>query len=100
MRNTSYRFLDLGTGASTAPGGAEVFINIGGRYMTAKGGCIRLPNGFSCNLGNVTNIRAFILLHELGHQLKGNTGFTQDVDDAATNSAHSMRVIKACFQCQ
>jgi hypothetical protein len=40
------------------------------------------------------------LLHELGHQLKGNTGFTQDVDDAATNSAHSMRVIKACFQCQ
>jgi len=103
MRNTSYRFLDLGspsTGASTAPGGADVFINIGGLYMTAKGGGIRLPNGFSCNLGNVTNIRAFILLHELGHQLKGNTGFTQDVDDAATNSAHSMRVIKACFQCQ
>jgi len=103
MRNTTYRFLNLGspsTGASTPPGGGQVFINTLGLYMTATGGGIRLPNGFTCNLGNVTNVRAFILLHELGHQLKGNTGFTQDVDDAATNSAHSMRVIKACFQCQ
>jgi RHS repeat-associated protein len=102
MRNTTYRFLNLGspsTGASTADA-TNVFINTTGLYMTAKGGGIRLPNGFRCNLGNVTNVRAFILLHELGHQLKGNTGFTTDVDDAATNSAHSMRIIKACFQCQ
>ncbi|MFZ0564501.1 MAG: hypothetical protein WAM43_23000, partial [Terriglobales bacterium] len=67
-------------------------------YMTAANGGIRLPNGFTCNLGSVTNVRAFILLHELGHQLSGNTGFTPDVD-AATNSGHSMRIIKACFQC-
>ncbi len=101
MRNTSYRFLNLGspsTGAATA-GPTDVFINTIGVYMTAKGGGIRLPNGFTCNLGNATNVRAFILLHELGHQLKGNTGFTTDVDDASTNSAHSMRIIKACFQC-
>ena len=103
MRNTTYRFLNLGspsTGASTPPGGGQVFINTIGLYMTATGGGIRLPNGFTCNLGNVTNVRAFILLHELGHELSGNTGFTTDADDAARNSAHSLRIIKACFECQ
>jgi hypothetical protein len=101
MRNTEYRFVPLpqgaGAGAQTVDP-THVQINSGGLYMTARGGGIRLPNGFTCNLGSVTNVRAFILLHELGHQLSGNTGFTPDVD-AATNSAHSMRIIKACFQC-
>jgi hypothetical protein len=87
------------TGAATV-GPTDVFINTGGLYMTAKGGGIKLPNGFKCNLGSPTNVKAFILLHELGHQLKENTGFTTDADDAATNSAHSLRIIKACFQCQ
>src|SRR5579862_2732706 len=86
-----------GAGAQTVDP-TNVQINSLGLYMTAANGGIRLPNGFTCNLGSVTNVRAFILLHELGHQLSGNTGFTPDVD-AATNSAHSMRIIKACFQC-
>jgi len=102
MQGTSYRFLNMNnpsTGAATV-GPTDVFINTGGLYMTAKSGGITLPDGFKCNLGNATNVRAFILLHELGHQLKENTGFTTDADDAATNAAHSMRTIKACFQCQ
>jgi hypothetical protein len=49
------------------------------------------------DLGSARNVQAFILLHELGHQLKNNTGFTEDVD-ARTNAAHSIEVIKACFQ--
>jgi len=101
MQNTTYRFVPLpqgaGAGAQTVDP-TNVQINSLGLYMTAVNGRIRLPNGFTCDLGNVTNVRAFILLHELGHQLSGNTGFTPDVD-AATNSAHSMRIIKACFQC-
>jgi RHS repeat-associated protein len=101
MQNTTYRFLPLpqgaGAGAQTVDS-TNVQINSLGLYMTATGGGIRLPNGFTCNLGSITNVRAFILLHELGHQLSGNTGFTPDVD-AATNSSHSMRIIKACFQC-
>ena len=101
MQNTTYRFVPLpqgsGAGAQTADP-TNVQINSLGLYMAAANGGIRLPNGFTCNLGSVTNVRAFILLHELGHQLSGNTGFTPDVD-AATNSAHSMRIIKACFQC-
>jgi hypothetical protein len=101
MRNTEYRFDVLpqgpGTGAQTVDS-THVQINSAGLYMNGKGGGIRLPNGFTCNLGGLTNVRAFILLHELGHQLSGNTGFTPDVDNA-TNSAHSMTIIKACFQC-
>jgi RHS repeat-associated protein len=101
MRKTEYRFDALpqgpGTGAQTVDS-THVQVNSLGLYMTARGGGIRLPNGFTCNLGSVTNVRAFILLHELGHQLSGNTGFTPDVN-AATNSAHSMRIIKTCFQC-
>jgi hypothetical protein len=101
MRNTEYRFDALpqgpGTGAQTVDS-THVQINSLGAYMTARGGGIRLPNGFTCNLGSMTNVRAFILLHELGHQLSGTTGFKPDVDDA-TNSAHSMRIIKACFHC-
>ncbi len=101
MRNTTYYFdtMPQGAGAGAQTGGpTTVIINDQGLYMTARNGRITLPNGSKCNLGSITNVRAFILLHELGHQLKGNTGFTDDVD-GATNSAHSMRIIKACFQC-
>ena len=74
MRQTTYRFVPLprgpGTGAQTPPSTngqpyLDVQINSLGLYMTATSGGIRLPNGFTCNLGNVTNVRAFILLHEL-----------------------------------
>jgi RHS repeat-associated protein len=101
MRTTNYRFVPLrqgpGAGAQTFPPN-DVQINTLGLYMTATNGGLRLPNGFTCNLGSITNVRAFILLHELGHQMSSNTGFTEDVD-RATNSANSMRIIRACFQC-
>jgi RHS repeat-associated protein len=101
MQNTTYRFPPLapGVGAQTpADDPNTVFINRAGLFMTAENGTITLPNGSMCNLGSITNVRAFILLHELGHQLSANTGFTNDLD-GATNSAHSMTIIKECFQC-
>ena len=101
MTNTQYRFVPLpqgpGAGAQTIDA-TNVQINSLGLFMTATSGRVRLPNGFTCDLGNPTNVRAFIMLHELGHQMANVTGFTDDVD-ATTNSAHSMRIIKKCFQC-
>jgi hypothetical protein len=67
MQSTTYRFAPLpqggGAGAQTVDP-TNVQINSLGLYMTATGGGIRLPNGFTCNLGSITNVRAFILLHE------------------------------------
>lgn len=101
MKNTEYRFAPLpqgpGTGAQTVDS-THVQVNSAGLYMNATNGRIRLPNGFQCDLGSATNVRAFILLHELGHQLSGNTGFTPDTD-ATINAAHSLRIIKSCFKC-
>jgi len=104
MRETNYRFLAAdddgpGVGAATM-GPTDVRINPDGLFVTATTGTIRLPDGSTFNLGSALNVQAFILLHELGHQLKENTGFTRDVDDSARNTAHSVAVIKACFQKQ
>jgi hypothetical protein len=74
-----------------------VQINALGLYMTATSGEINLPNGSTFDLGSVVNVQPFVLLHELGHELKGNTGFGLD-QDAATNSAQSIAVIKECSQ--
>ncbi len=79
-------------------GPTDVRINPGGLFVSATGGAIKLADGSTYDLGSATNVRAFILLHELGHQLKDYTGFTEDFDDAARNTAHSVAVIKACFQ--
>jgi RHS repeat-associated protein len=100
MRDTTYRFLALerpSTGAATPPGG-EIFINIDGDYMTAKSGRITLPGGITYDLGSITNVRAFILLHELGHQLSPNTGFKPDAGLDQLNAAHSIAIINACFK--
>lgn len=101
MRATEYRFgpFPQGPGVGAQPvDDTHVQINSLGLFMTATGGGIRLPDGSTFDLGSSVNVQAFILLHELGHQLKANTGFTEDADDAATNSAHSIAIIKACFQ--
>jgi RHS repeat-associated protein len=103
MRATLYRFVVLLQGPGTAAQTVnevpktDVQINIEGLYMTATSGKIRLPNGNMYDLGSVTNVRAFILLHELGHQLSGNTGFTDDTN-ADINSRHSILIINRCFQ--
>lgn len=100
MRRTEYRFAPLprgrGTGAQTVDS-THVQINSLGLYMTARNGRISLPDGSTYDLGSAVNVQAMILLHELAHQLESNTGFTDDLD-AETNSAHTLAIIKACFQ--
>lgn len=100
MSQTEYRFAPLpqgsGAGAQTVDP-THVQINSAGIYMTgARGNVIKLPDGSLYDLGSQANIEAFILLHELGHQLPGNTGFTADVD-GPTNTKHSLLILKLCF---
>jgi len=102
MRDTKYRFLAAsnqgpGSGAATA-GPKDVWINPNGLFVTATGGRIKLPDGSTYDLGSAKNVRAFILLHELGHELSDYTAFTDDADDDTRNSAHSLAVLGACFQ--
>jgi RHS repeat-associated protein len=99
LNNTPYRFLALPQGPKVAAQTAEngdVQINMLGLYMTATDGRIALPDGSSFDLGGVNDVRALILLHELGHELSGGTGFVPDTDPAI-NAAHTKRVIDACF---
>ena len=100
MKNTEYRFVPLpqgsGVGAQTVDS-THVQVNSMGLFMTAVSGRITLPDGSTFDLGSAQNVQAMILLHELGHQLGNETGFTPDVD-AATNAAHTKRIIDACFQ--
>jgi hypothetical protein len=70
-----------------------------GLYLSATTGRIQLKDGSTFDLGSAKNVQAMILLHEPGHELKEVTGFTED-RDAATNSAHTKRIINACFQKQ
>ena len=101
MRNTEYRFVPMtanpGAGAGTSRSKRMVFINTKGAYMTARTGGFYLPDGSKRSLGNVTNFRAFLLLHELGHQLDACTGFGPDDADPILNQKQSLAVIKACF---
>jgi len=92
MGLTEYRFLDLqspNVGAETVSA-TNVFINSTGPYMTYAGqtyfGISWTPSQF----------RAFILLHELGHQLSWLTGFQADAGNSALNEAQSRQVISAC----
>ncbi len=99
MRAAEYRFVALPQGRNVGAQYVDpthIQINTLGAYMTANDGGIELPNKMRFNLGSLTNVQAFILLHELGHQLSANTGFTEDVD-GDTNSAHSLTILKACF---
>jgi len=75
----------------------HVVLNTLGLYLTATNGRITLPDGSTFDLGNARNVQAMILLHELGHELSDDTGFVPDLD-AATNAAHTKRIIDACFQ--
>jgi hypothetical protein len=99
LNNTEYRFLDLKSetvGAQTNSK-SSVFINSTGPYMT-----------YSPTIGRVgpfnrpwtqPQFRAFILLHELGHQLSSITGFKADAGPKllGLNQDQSRQVIGACF---
>ena len=100
MKATQYRFVPFGrsdsnTGAATISP-TSVFINSTGPYMT-----------FSPLVGQAgpfghhwtqPQFRAFILFHELGHQLSPVTGFQPDAQNLSLNKAQSLQVISACFE--
>jgi hypothetical protein len=44
-----------------------------------------------------TQMRGFILLHELGHQMSSITGFMSDANDSGVNRAQSEQVLQNCF---
>jgi|SRR5579863_2477335 len=102
MSATMYRIFDLGNsgvGARTEDP-TSVFINSNGPYMN-----------YSPTVGQAgpfglywtqPQFQAFILLHELGHQLSPITGFQPDASPPGgpanpLNRAQSMKVIGACF---
>jgi RHS repeat-associated protein len=94
---TRYRFLDLhnqNTGAGTQSIDS-VFINSKGPYMTYDPvpGHVGPFGRFWVRPG----FRAFILLHELGHQLAPITGFKPDANDRDLNEAQSRLVLSRCF---
>jgi RHS repeat-associated protein len=82
--------------AQTDPGHVLVQINSAGPFFTFTSGSFAMPGGVTANLGSVTAFRAFILLHELGHELSGCTGFVPDKENIV-NTEHSLRVIFNCF---
>ncbi len=101
LQNLVFYFAALpsnqGAGHSTEPGAPfDVIINTRGAYFTATSGVIGIP-GARFNLGSRRNVRAFVLLHELGHRLSSCTGFTKDADDPQKNAEHSKAVLDACF---
>jgi RHS repeat-associated protein len=96
LQNTSYRYasLDPTSGAVTFPGGT-VFINSGGLFVSASSGKVTIGS-LHCNVGNDSDIRGLILLHELGHEL-GIFGADSGPELAGENAAHSMDIINSCF---
>jgi len=78
----------------TNPDG-PVYINLNGIFVTAEDGHVTIARK-RCNLGNPSNVRGFILLHELGHQL-GIFGKDAGPDLQDQNAAHSMDIINHCF---
>jgi hypothetical protein len=94
---TQYRFLTAPPNrwASTEQGGRSVFINPDGAFMN-----------FASLVGNAKvfgrtwtadNIRALIILHELGHELNGITTFQNDRGNETLSRQYSQRVADACF---
>jgi hypothetical protein len=98
MNGSEYRFYDLGDpqiGARTIDDNT-VEINQKGPYMTyhptpGEGGL------FGVNWLTQARFQSFILLHELGHQLKSFTDFQPDAGNSELNKAQSRQVINACF---
>jgi len=95
LKATQYRFLDLGTtaGGSTNHPGFSVFLN-----SNPNGPFMNPPRSF-LGINGPLGIRAFILLHELGHELSNITGFVEDAgaNRLNTNLRQSQRVVDNCF---
>ncbi len=97
MSSTNYAFYDLGDasiGAETLDRGS-VFINTRGLFVTVQDGLITLDRRHY-DLGDASDVRAMILLHELGHQL-GFFGPDHGPGLEQANAEHSLDVIRACI---
>lgn len=107
LADTTYRIVPFpmrgSTGAQTVDTN-NVMINLAGAFFTATpdgNGLVtfRIPNPTTPNqtstftLG-VADFRAFVLLHELGHQAGV---FGADTGDPAANGQHSLNVLRDCF---
>jgi hypothetical protein len=99
LRSTEYRFVALPqgetVGAMTNSAGS-VFLNTTGLFVTAFDGGVAL-GGRDYDLGSPAEVRAMILLHELGHQL-GIFGPDSGPKLASQNAAHSRDIIENCLQ--
>ncbi len=119
MANTDYRLISLGansTGASTnSP--TSVFLNTDGAFFTAAAApngmvTVQMPNaqGVTSNFtfASVSILDAFLLLHELGHQMgaygasnaDGSVladGRTPNANGLMNNGINSAAVLNNCF---
>jgi len=99
MNQTTYRFIPLGgrsTGAATLSP-THVAINTGGIFLSPPPDGSFFLSGSRYSAGDGAGIQAFVLLHELGHQLDHNTGFMPDAGNTALNTRQSQAVLSACF---
>lgn len=101
LKNTTYRIAPLqGAGADTPPNTTSlVFISSSGPFFTG-GTTISIPpaqlglsSWTTVNLQSPAQMRAFILLHELGHQ----TGAFGPDQFNFINGQHSLKVLENCF---
>ena len=103
LAGTTYRILPLaaGAGAATIDIG-DVILNATGAFFSAAPNAdgtvtVLMPNAqgvqTSFTFASSSDFQAFVLLHELGHQLGT---FGPDVD-AATNGQNSQTVLDNCF---
>jgi RHS repeat-associated protein len=100
LQNSQYDFVSLssGVGAQTNipardPGHVDVDINSNGAFIETKGNTATFAKTHVVNFGDLIDLRAIILLHELGHQLGI---FPADSDDDALNWNHTLTIIKNC----
>ena len=97
LQSTIYQFYALSkesSGAETLPG-YLVYINTKGVFVTADSGIVTFGST-RYDLQNSSNVRAMVLLHELGHEL-GMFGADAGDNLLDENNAHSIDVIKHCF---
>ena len=103
LRQTNYRILpfpnDQQAGAATIDV-KDVWINAGGPFF-GKDATIYIPSDRkdistrqAVPFATLDQVRAFILLHELGHQL----GFFPPDQFSWINGTHSLRILEACFK--
>ena len=101
LNDSTYDFAKLpqgpGVGAQTnvpprEPGHVDVDINTDGVFVTGDSGIATFAGGHRVDAGELNDLRAIILLHELGHQL----GIFPADTDASLNWNHTLKIIQHC----